>query len=150
MASVFDLAAYVLAHDGAMDAMRLQRLCYYAQAWSLAWRGVPLYGERIEAWAAGPVVADLFAAHRGRYHLEPGSLPGNAGALTETERGDLNFVLRHYKAWTASQLSDLAQREAPWANAREGLAPHVRGDRVIEPEVMAVFYRDMLTTRPPA
>lgn len=32
MASVLDVAAYILAQQGEMTAMKLQKLCYYSQA----------------------------------------------------------------------------------------------------------------------
>lgn len=37
MATVFDTAKYILEKRGAMSTMKLQKLCYYAQAWSLVW-----------------------------------------------------------------------------------------------------------------
>ena len=55
MANVFDAAAYILEKQGAMTAMMLQKLVYYAQAWSLVWDQRPLFGNKIEAWANGPV-----------------------------------------------------------------------------------------------
>jgi uncharacterized phage-associated protein len=48
--------------------LKLQKLCYYAQAWSLALRGKPLFPERIEAWAQGPVVPELSGAWRHPAH----------------------------------------------------------------------------------
>ena len=35
--SVFDVATYILQKRGDMSCMKLQKLCYYAQAWSLVW-----------------------------------------------------------------------------------------------------------------
>lgn len=32
MADVFDVAAYILQRQGRMTTMKLQKLCYYAQA----------------------------------------------------------------------------------------------------------------------
>lgn len=32
MANVFDVAAYILEKEGEMTTMKLQKLCYYAQA----------------------------------------------------------------------------------------------------------------------
>ena len=34
MASVFDAAAYILEKKGEMTTLKLQKLVYYAQAWS--------------------------------------------------------------------------------------------------------------------
>ncbi|CUP62134.1 Uncharacterized phage-associated protein [Anaerostipes hadrus] len=43
MANVFDAAKYILERLGEMSTMKLQKLCYYAQAWSLVWDDVPLF-----------------------------------------------------------------------------------------------------------
>ncbi len=64
---VFDVAAYILEKKGIMSTMKLQKLVYYSQAWSMVWDEKPLFEENIEAWANGPVVRDLFYYHRGRY-----------------------------------------------------------------------------------
>jgi uncharacterized phage-associated protein len=47
--------------------------------------------------------------------------------------------------WPAHQLSELTHREAPWRDARAGLAPGERGDREISQAVLYEFY-DGLTT----
>lgn len=43
-----------------MTTMKLEKLTYYCQAWSLAWDDVPLFDEEFEAWANGPVCPQLF------------------------------------------------------------------------------------------
>ena len=43
MANVFDVAQYILKKSGTLTTMKLQKLLYYSQAWSLAWDGVPLF-----------------------------------------------------------------------------------------------------------
>jgi len=49
--SVHDVAAYILKKQGEMSAMKLQKLVYYSQAWSLVWDEKPLFRAQIEAWA---------------------------------------------------------------------------------------------------
>lgn len=41
LASVFQVARYILNHTGGMTTMKLEKLVYYCHAWSLAWDGVP-------------------------------------------------------------------------------------------------------------
>ena len=53
MGSVFDTAKYILEKCGTMSTMKLQKLCYYSQAWSLVWDDAPLFDEDFEAWAMG-------------------------------------------------------------------------------------------------
>ena len=68
MATVHDVAAYILEHHGPMTAMKLQKLVFtYSQAWSLVWDEQALFPERIEAWANGPVVPALYDQHRRRF-----------------------------------------------------------------------------------
>lgn len=45
MANVFDTAKYILEKSGKMSTMKLQKLCYYSQAWALVWDDAPLFDE---------------------------------------------------------------------------------------------------------
>ncbi|WP_375339284.1 Panacea domain-containing protein [Planktothricoides raciborskii] len=56
MATVYDVAAYILTKKHPLTAVKLQKLLYYAQAWALVWDKKPLFPERIEAWVNGPVL----------------------------------------------------------------------------------------------
>jgi uncharacterized phage-associated protein len=140
MTSVLDVAAYILAREGQMTAMKLQKLCYYSQAWSLVWDEKALFSERIEAWANGPVAPTLYAKHRGNFTLGPGAIPGNSEALTAEQRDSVNVVLDFYGKKSAHELSDLTHREAPWRDAREGVPPGERCDNEITVEAMYEYY----------
>jgi uncharacterized phage-associated protein len=144
MASAHDVAAYVLRERGPMSAMKLQKLVYYSQAWHLAWESEPLFREHIEAWANGPVVYELFDAHRGRYTVGPDWPDGDADALTDVQREIVDEVLDAYGDMTARQLSVLSHSEQPWQVAREGLAPFERGSNRIDPTVMIDYYGALL------
>ena len=43
MATVHDVAAFILERLGSMTAMKLQKLCYYSHAWHLVWEERPLF-----------------------------------------------------------------------------------------------------------
>lgn len=45
MPDIFDTARYILEQAGLVSPMKLQRLCYYCQAWHLAWEGHELFPE---------------------------------------------------------------------------------------------------------
>lgn len=61
MTNIFDVAKYILEKSGSMSTMKLQKLCYYSQAWSLVWDDKSLFPEDFEAWANCPVCPKLFA-----------------------------------------------------------------------------------------
>lgn len=143
MAKVKDVAAYVLQAAGAMTAMKLQKLVYYSQAWHLVFDGVPLYESRVEAWANGPVVRDLYRLHRGQYFLAPGSIAGNPDALAKTEKATIDAVLRAYGHLDATQLSVMSHSESPWISARKGLADGDRGSAEISTAAMLEYFETM-------
>jgi uncharacterized phage-associated protein len=146
VAGVEDVAVYILRKQGPMTAMKLQKLVYYAQAWSLVWDERPLFPEHIEAWANGPVIPGLYQKHRGRFEVSAEDFPaGDPSRLTGAERATIDAVLEFYGSWPAHELSELTHRERPWRVARKGLAPGERGSHEITHDAMAEYY-DGLTT----
>ncbi len=139
---VFDAAAYILERMGTMTTMKLQKLVYYSQAWSLVWDEKPLFEEDIEAWANGPVVRDLFDCHRGMYQIS--SMPiGNARLLDGEQRATVDAVLEYYGDKSSQWLIDLTHLEEPWKQARKGLPRLERGNRVIPLDAMADYYSSL-------
>ena len=118
MAHVQDAAAYILHAQGPMSAMRLQKLCYYAYGYHLAWESRQLFPERFEAWANGPVCPELYARHRGQFTVADGAIAGVPQDLDDGERESIDLVLQAYGDFTAHQLSVMTHREPPWVNAR--------------------------------
>ena len=144
MATACDVAAYILDRHGPMTAMKLQKLVYYSQAWSLVWDEQPLFEEQVEAWANGPVIPDLYREHRGRFRLRPGDIPGDPGVLTHDQRETVDAVVDGYGRLTAHQLSELSHREEPWRRARRGLSPGERGNAVISQAAMFEYYDSLV------
>lgn len=140
MATAHDVAAYILKKLRRLTAMKLQKLVYYSQAWSLVWDEKPLFRERIEAWVNGPVVPSLYAAHRGLFEVRTPWMKGDPATLTETQRETIDAVLGFYGEKSSQWLSDLTHAEAPWRDARDGLAPTERGGREITHAAMAEYY----------
>src|SRR5262249_33428533 len=122
MTSAHDVAAYILQREGEMTTMKLEKLVYYCQAWSLVWDEEPLFDDRIEAWANGPVVPALFERHRGLFKVSEWR-QGDSRVLTDTQKETVKSVLRFYGQRPSQWLSDLTHREEPWLSARKGLAP---------------------------
>lgn len=140
MANVFDVAKYILEEKGTMSAMKLQKLCYYAQAWSLVWDDKPLFDEEFEAWANGPVCRELFFKTQGQYSVSARDETGGKGDLTENEKDTINQVLEHYGGHNAQWLSQLTHMEDPWNQARKGIPAGTGCSRVITKESMALYY----------
>lgn len=140
MANIFDVAKYILEKRGTMSTMKLQKLCYYAQAQALVWDDEPLFDEEFEAWANGPVCRELFLKTQGRYSVSAEDETGGNGDLTEDEKDTIDKVLEHYGEHNAQWLSQLTHMEEPWNNARIGVPAGVGCNRIITKESMALYY----------
>jgi len=141
MATVFDVANYILVSIGQVTSMKLQKLVYYSQAWSLAWDDEPLFGEDFQAWANGPVCPELFKVHKGHFRLSADFFGDYAeGALSPEQIDTIDIVLKDYGDMTPHELSNLTHREYPWINARGDTPPGMPCDNIIEKEVMRDYY----------
>ena len=139
---VFDVAAYILEKMETMTTMKLQKLVYYSQAWSLVWDEEQLFEESIEAWANGPVVRELFDYHRGMYEISEMPI-GNPRLLNQEQQETVDAVLDYYGDKSAQWLIELTHMEDPWKQARKGLPPLERGNRVIPLDAMADYYSSL-------
>jgi len=141
--NVFDIADYILQKQGPMSAMKLQKLVYYAQAWSLAWTDTPLFNEDIQAWSKGPVVPALYYKHRGCFAVTVGFFGGDVGKVSDEQKDVVDRVLTFYGPKEPQWLSSLTHLESPWKDARVGLDPDDRGNRVISKEAMQEYYASL-------
>jgi uncharacterized phage-associated protein len=141
MINVFDVARYILEKQVQISAMKLQKLIYYSQAWSLVWDDKALFDNTIEAWANGPVVRDFYDIHRGHYQISMTLLANlEKNKLNVEQKETVDAVLEAYGDKSAQWLSEQTHIEAPWLKARTGLSDNERGDEIITLESMAEYY----------
>ena len=141
MTSVFDVAKYILEQKGPMSTWKLQKLCYYSQAWSLAWGDGALFPEEFQAWSNGPVCRPLFLQHQGRYRIGAGDLSvGDSSVLSDLQKEDIDIILRDYGDKEAYWLREQTHQEAPWIEARNGLPDGVSSSAIITQDAMGAYY----------
>lgn len=140
MATVFDVAAYIIEKQTHVTSVKLQKLVYYSQAWSLVWDDEPLFDEEVQAWANGPVVYELFDYYRGNFGISQKPKYGDSNRVSDAGKDTINVVLTTYGHLSASQLSFLTHSEAPWRDARGNLADTERSQAVIGLAAMQTFY----------
>ncbi|MCH9277015.1 DUF4065 domain-containing protein [Bifidobacterium amazonense] len=141
MATIADVAAYILREYGPMTTMKLQKLAFYTQAESLSRHGAPLFDEDFQAWRGGPVCTELYARHRGKFLIRDGELPVAANVLTDVEQHVIDTVCSTLAAQTGNQLSARTHSEMPWIAARHGLPASAPCNTVISKSSMADYYR---------
>lgn len=145
MANVFDVAKYILENTGEISTYKLQKLCYYSQAWNLVWHDIPLYDSPIMAFAHGPVIKELYDYHKGQFSIKSSDIKKCklSNILTDSEKDTINRVLQFYGNKTAQWLSDLTHMEEPWRNARKGIPDGQPSSKVISLSDMMEYYSSL-------
>ena len=119
----FDIADYFLSLvdedvGDSISNLKLQKLVYYAQGFSLALHDKPLFPKSIEAWAHGPVVRVLYDKYRD-YEANPIPKPSKIklskyDTATKELLNEIYAVYGQYSAW---KLRELTHEDSPWINA---------------------------------
>lgn len=121
MENVHDIAKWFLSKDS-MTHKKVQKLCYYAQAWYCAlYDGAPLFPDEVQAWVHGPVVPALYPIYAD-YKWSP--IPRedfDASKLSPKALAVLEAVYNTYGDFSGDQLEELTHSEYPWKHARGDL-----------------------------
>lgn len=126
-----------------IETLKLQKLLYYCNAWSLALRAKPLFEDPIQAWKHGPVVASLYPLHRKLAVINEWQ-HGDETKLSVEDQEFANQIISLYGGRSGWALRDLTHRESPWVDAwRDSNQGQVFGYEISH-ESMAGFYREEL------
>ena len=142
MYRIFDIANWFLKKES-MDQKKVQKLCYYAQAWSLALFNKPIIDCKFEAWAHGPVCRELWnELHEHNYFDIPqDALESKSSNITNVD--DIEFMERvweTYKDFSGYQLEVLTHKERPWMIARGDTPEFQRCTTEISESEMKTYY----------
>ncbi len=116
------VAQYILSQtdydtENLISNLKLQKLLYYLQGFTLVLLGEPLFPEPIEAWDHGPVVVEVYHKYKnyGGRHIPPEEYP--QGMLDEKVRDVVDEVYSEYGQYSAWKLRQMTHSEAPWKDA---------------------------------
>ena len=143
MERITEVAKYFLAKES-MTHKKLQKMCYFAQAWYLANYGIPLFQNNFEAWVHGPVSPDLYYIYR-EWGWLPISQPKEGGQLSDPKICEfLDLVYKTYGSYSADQLENITHQESPWLNARRGYSAGEYCRNIISTDEMRKYYGSRL------
>ena len=140
--SVFDIANWFLS-KGEMTHKKLQKLCYYAQAWCYALKDYRLENTDFQAWVHGPVSPALWERFKS-FGYDPIRIKGNLNiTIDEDDIKLLEDVWDTYGDYSGNALEILTHKEMPWIEARKGYNPDERCTVVISPAIMKSYYQSI-------
>lgn len=101
--------------------LKLQKLIYYAQGFSLALNNKPVFNEQIKAWNHGPVAPSLYAKFK-EFGANPIPTPEcfDPERIDLETRGLLEDVYSVYGQYSAWGLRNLTHEEPPWKDTSTG------------------------------
>lgn len=127
-----------------INQLKLQVLLYFSEAWSLAVFDRELFDEEIQAWEHGPVVYSVWnsLSMKGWNDLEADALNAPVDFDADTE-ALLKDVFQAYAELPTPELEKMANKDAPWKEARHGLPPWDLTKRAISKKTMTQFYKTL-------
>jgi uncharacterized phage-associated protein len=137
--SIFEIANWFLSKEP-MTHKKLQKICYYAQAWFVTLKNVRLSDAVFEAWIHGPVSPVLYDRFKEYGYSTIRIIDGYTPAVLESDIELLDSVWQTYGDHTGNALEALTHREKPWVDARVGYAPDERCSVRISLNSMKVYY----------
>ncbi|VTR96136.1 Putative phage-associated protein OS=Thiomonas sp. CB2 GN=THICB2_210003 PE=4 SV=1: DUF4065 [Gemmata massiliana] len=127
-----------------ISPLRLQKLLYYCQGWSLALLGRPLFRQSLQAWRHGPVVVEVYEKfQKTRDGLTPDRVGACAAPLPASDSALVEMVWREYAKYTPEELCDMTHAEPAWVEAWGDLPPDSKSDAVISTKTMEQFFRGL-------
>lgn len=151
MATIFDVANYFISQSrieegNIVTPLKLQKLCYYAQAWSLVWDDKELFNEDFEAWAHGPANYNLFDKYRDyKYNIiDEVDSDYSEDIFKKDQKETLEAIWRDYGIYEPKYLEELTHQEEPWIDARQDCAPGEICSNIITKQSMKEFYSKFL------
>jgi len=140
--SVYEIADWFL-QKGNMTQKKLQKLCYYAQAWCYALKSKRLMKTDFQAWIHGPVSPALYDRFK-QFGYGTIAIKGTYTCRIEQEDVDLlEDIWETYGEKTGNSLEALTHRELPWIEARRGYGDDENCSVVISPKTMERYYKSI-------
>lgn len=146
MSCCMKVAHYIVTKIGTTEGLKLHRLLYYIQAWTLVWDDDSLFEDEIQAWVNGPIITTLWNKLDCHYTV---GLPDLFGIgmtdteLTPNQKDKINHVLEFYGHQSSDWLTDVTKMEDPWIKARKDCVYSERGHHIISLLSMARYYSSL-------
>lgn len=140
--SVITIANWFLLKEN-MTHKKLQKLCYYSQAWCYALKDFRLINTDFQAWVHGPVSPALYERFK-CFGYETIKIESKCSPIIDKSDVELlDDIWDTYGDKSGNALEALTHRELPWLEARRGYETTERCTVVISPDNMRAYYKSI-------
>ncbi|EAF2349116.1 DUF4065 domain-containing protein [Listeria monocytogenes] len=141
-----DLANWFLAHES-MTPKKLQKMLYYAYAWTLTLTNEKeddlrnkLFPDKFEAWVHGPVIPEIYQEYKEYGYTNIPKCESEINIDNKDIESILNQVMSVYGKFDGNELESITHQEEPWISARIGYGPLDTCNKVIDDVIMYNTY----------
>jgi len=140
--TIFHVANYILLFSRSyVTKYKLGYLCYYSQAYHIAWSGKQIFNEDFVAWMNGAVSKDLLERLKDNFEVPITTFSyADINELYEDERESIDVILNTYQEMKPFQLRNQIRDEDPWKLARKGVPEYQQSDNIITKQSMFDYY----------
>lgn len=156
--NAIDVSRYIInkCHDCdiSISNLKLQKLLYFAQGFSLALVNKPLFEEEIEPWDFGPVVPEVYREYKmfGANDIPPiksfydfdfdsdtflDLVDFDQNIFSEVQKLIMDTVVNQFGGYTANALVTITHKQSPWINS-------YGKKRIISKSVISEFFKEMI------
>lgn len=142
MCNIFDIANFFInvtisdkQNNSFITNLKLNKLLYFVQGYSLVMTGKPLLNNRIEAWQDGPIIKDIYEKYKVYENKPITSVDKNysESVFSSEELEVLLKVARKYGKLSANCLTTIVcKKGTPWNKAYvEGDKKNISNDEIL-------------------
>lgn len=151
MYSINDIADYIIlrlktGEDSILIInLKLQKLLYYVQAWSLGINRQAMFDGDFQAWVHGPVNREIYERFKSKniyseITIEDVINKDVFNTVSEDDQEFINFILENYQRFSGAELERMTHLERPWIEARSGIGPFECCENIISQDTMMEYY----------
>jgi uncharacterized phage-associated protein len=119
--------------------LKLQKILYFAQAAKLSLDNEPLFDDEIYAWNYGPVINDVYHAHKKHVNTPIKKPKGIEYTNFSNETSAfLEDVWQTFAKYSPAKLVEITHSHAPWKDTYDGTK-----DKVITKETIKKYYKNV-------
>ncbi len=129
-----------------MTHKKLQKLCYYAQAWCYTLKGYRLMDTVFEAWVHGPVYREIYERFSS-YKFDPIDYNGDEDCEESVfnffEKFIIDGVIKNLCCYSGKTLEKFTHSEQPWIRTRGDLPASASCDRIIDKDFIGSYFTEV-------
>ncbi|MBB6128338.1 Panacea domain-containing protein [Mucilaginibacter lappiensis] len=136
--------------EGQLSHLKLQKLLYYVQAWSLAFGKGAFFDGKFQAWVHGPVNRTVYNRFKDSKYMYSSINTSDmfeqdiVNKLSVEAKKHIDSVLEVYAGYSDTELEGKTHSERPWIEARNDFEPFERCEVELDEEIMKVYYKARL------